>query len=962
MKNLKYFLNEPVLISLCLGFFCFLVSFVFQFTFIVPQGKEKIKRNFERVLHQKEKTAAGRLEQLRLSALTDSLFHVTKMEEDQQGISFFIYKNNALLYWSTNAIPVPDKTGQQEALFSERVKKLKNGWYEVLYTRDSVWQIVSLILLKHEYSFENEYLDNRFPEDFGIPAGTSLTLGRGDIRIQSYDGNALFSLNLPHKEVKSEFSAFFLFLLYLTGFLFLIAAIYFLYRKLQRRFPGNVLFFIGFIIDVLLLRFFLFYFRIPHIIYNTDLFGPGLFSTSNILPSLGDFLINSLLLLIISYVFFLQFPSASKGKAKSSLIRKILSFWYLLVIAGLAYITIRLARDLIFNSTIPFTLQNISALNGYSVLGLVIIACLFLSFFLVSVRLFSYAAELSRLDQHRGLKRFLFPKFNLAGILVYLVFFSIVGTILLDRTNSMLEKEKRKLIAMKLSGERDPVGELQFASEEDKLLKDPLLQKINSVIPDTSGSLIEDSITDYLENKYFKKGWGSYSIQITFCSNRKILRIQPQNYPMNCARYFQNIINGYGKPTLSRHLYFLDYGYGYRNYLAVIPVGSVPGNEDGSYNAYVEISSFLAYRDVGFPELLIDRKQNPVPDLSQYSYAFYRNGKLQHRVGKYQYSLDLDHAMTHRVKSDHFYSKDGISHYCHPVDDDTIFLLSKKEDTSLDKIAPFSYLFILFSLFSMFFSIIVRFPFFMRISMFRLGDRIQISMIGIMITSFLVIGILVVYYIIGLNSNKNIDNISDRTHSILVELQHKLGMEEELPPDSIQNLDELMMKYSNIFFSDVNLFAPDGRLLATSRPQLFEEGLISGRINRTAFTNLKYNHSSLYIHKETIGKLTYYSAYIPFFNERNSLLAYLNLPYFARQDDLKHEISAFLVAFINIYVFLIIVGIFIVLIVTNYISRPLRMLTSRIRQIAFGEKNQKLEWNRQDEIGRLVDEYNRDDR
>lgn len=71
MKNLKYFLNEPVLISLCLGFFCFLVSFVFQFTFIVPQGKEKIKRNFERVLHQKEKTAAGRLEQLRLSALTD---------------------------------------------------------------------------------------------------------------------------------------------------------------------------------------------------------------------------------------------------------------------------------------------------------------------------------------------------------------------------------------------------------------------------------------------------------------------------------------------------------------------------------------------------------------------------------------------------------------------------------------------------------------------------------------------------------------------------------------------------------------------------------------------------------------------------------------------------------------------------------------------------------------------------
>jgi nitrogen fixation/metabolism regulation signal transduction histidine kinase len=118
-------------------------------------------------------------------------------------------------------------------------------------------------------------------------------------------------------------------------------------------------------------------------------------------------------------------------------------------------------------------------------------------------------------------------------------------------------------------------------------------------------------------------------------------------------------------------------------------------------------------------------------------------------------------------------------------------------------------------------------------------------------------------------------------------------------------------------------------------------------------------HSSYYFQREKIGENGYNSAYMPFFNERNQLLAYINLPYFARQDDLKKEISAFLVAFINVYVFLIIVGIFLALLVSNYISRPLRILAFRISQLSFGKHNEKIEWKRRDEIGQLVDEYNR---
>jgi nitrogen fixation/metabolism regulation signal transduction histidine kinase len=66
-----------------------------------------------------------------------------------------------------------------------------------------------------------------------------------------------------------------------------------------------------------------------------------------------------------------------------------------------------------------------------------------------------------------------------------------------------------------------------------------------------------------------------------------------------------------------------------------------------------------------------------------------------------------------------------------------------------------------------------------------------------------------------------------------------------------------------------------------------------------------------------------------------------------------------MMAFINIYAFLIIIGFFIALIVSNYITRPLRLLTIRLGNLTLGTSNEKLEWKRNDEVGRLVQEYNR---
>jgi signal transduction histidine kinase len=538
----------------------------------------------------------------------------------------------------------------------------------------------------------------------------------------------------------------------------------------------------------------------------------------------------------------------------------------------------------------------------------------------------------------------------------YLVVFSLIATFVLNRYNSRIEKGKRQLLALNLGSERDPAAEMKFAQMVPSLLNDKDL-----LFPqDTRKSAAyEDSIITELQDEYFGEYWNNYIVQITLCYGKKQLKIQPQNYLAGCEDYFRGLLLDFGKTTFSEYLYYLDYGSGYQNYLARVPIRYAENPADTAGWAYIEISSKLIFRDLGYPELLVDKKNNHLPDISGYSYAFYRSGKLIHRVGKYFYNMDLDHASMNHSLTAHFYEHDGMSHYCYPIDQNNVLLVSKKSDSFIDLMAPFSYLFFGFAMFSMLFILIVKMPVLFNISSLRLRDRLQISMTALLISSLLIIGFLIVYYIVRLNSSKNIDNLTDRTHSILVELQHKFSREDDLKKVNPEDLNQLLTKFSNVFFSDINLYSPEGRLIATSRPQIFEEGLVSSLMNYRTMSRFRVGHNSFITLEESIGDHSYYSSYIPFYNDDNQLLAYLNLPYFARQEDLKKEISTFLIAFINIYVLLIILGIFLALIVAGYISYPLRLLTSSIGKLALGTTSEKLTWRRNDEIGKLVNEYNR---
>ena len=66
----------------------------------------------------------------------------------------------------------------------------------------------------------------------------------------------------------------------------------------------------------------------------------------------------------------------------------------------------------------------------------------------------------------------------------------------------------------------------------------------------------------------------------------------------------------------------------------------------------------------------------------------------------------------------------------------------------------------------------------------------------------------------------------------------------------------------------------------------------------------------------------------------------------------------FLQALLNTYIFLFLIGFAMAISLTSYIRTPLIQLSRTLAEVKLDHTNQRIEWNGDDEIGRLISEYN----
>jgi signal transduction histidine kinase len=986
-KNKHFFIIAAVLL--------FAVAYIFSHYY--NNGHRSTAHAFEKTLHLKERRLNEEMLQLAKRAENENYDQLFRQKPsyynsllEKEGIALLIYESDTLKFWSDNSIAVENWI--KEVCLDTKMAKLHNGWFEVMrpHTNSTTTKtIVGLILIKNEFPYQNKYLTNEFQKDFSVPAETKLITDNSysENAIKNSSGDYLFSLKF-NADNPISFTSYLSCALNFIAFILVL--LYFKKRSIavsDRIGKNNSI--ILFIVISLFTRYLTIRFNFPEAFYCFDLFHPKVYADASSiwLSSLGDLLINILLLFYLSFVFYSEYTIPGSIRILKKNYQILLALLLFLSYFWISWIITYLFIGLITNSSIPFSINNLFNLTIYSYISIVIIALLLFIYFLFSDKLVSAIRKFSltkweifsvfiiSASIHSGISHVLgnrdliiilwpcvilflivFIKRNhqiypFSGIIFLVFLFSLYAVHVLTKYVDIKEKESRKIYVEKIAAEQDPIAELLFQDVTTDILKDSVLSTFVSS-PEKRTLEFEKR----LRQQYFSGFWEKYDVHIALFDSLCIPVIKSQNTSFDNNLYFDELIANRGSITSSPHFYSVNNVSGKVSYLAKIPFLRPDNTRFGTL--YIELDGKFISDEIGFPELLLDRNVGLSQELANYSYAKYKHNLLITQYGKYLYSTNGLDFEVQKATYD-FKTKDGFDHLLYRPDANTLIILSKRDEGFIGKVTTFSYLFAFFSL------LLLSILFFRQLSMskllenFSLKYRIQVLLVLIVLISLALFGGGTIYYIKQQFETKNRENISEKIHSVLMEVENQLGTQNMLNRDLSEYSSFIMKKLSTVFFTDINLYDSQGNLYASSRPKVFDEGLTSKKMNPEAYLQIAILGKTEFIHDERIGKLDYLSAFIPLKNKEGKLLAYLNLPYFAKQNELEKEISGFLVALINIYVLLFALSIVTAIFISDYVTKPLKLIQDKLGNIKLGKTNEPIEWQENDEIGNLVIEYNR---
>lgn len=942
----------------------------------------------EKRLHAKEDIAKSHLDLLS-NALKDTkpsdLFvkynGIISDLYKNEGIAVYVYSDDSLCYWSDNqpAVDLFAYTNETDL----QLIKMRNGWYEYIKQETDQklnYTLVALISIKPEYDFENRYLNNNFSKWLQLPENTKLItpINYLDHAVKSKFGPPLFEVYREDGLFKSKSSNTY------ACFIYIIACILFLWSLflfLKAKIQNEILFVIAFSSACLAIRSLMIYFKIPADFYNGGLYDAKIFANASsfYFSYLGDVLINSALIFLISTLIY-KIP---KGiSIKNSFLQLSVDVLFVFVII-LSSLQIRLLIfSLVNNSTISYNINELFNFSAYSLIGILSVGFLIFAFYLCLDKfismyidyknfvgiLFSFsiiciatAFVLSKSNQFHVfdylwplllvlisyfLRRFK-ATYNFINIGLILLMSTFIVSTLFSKYEQLNKKQTYEAISLGLTDRQDVIAENEFNKISSAIKSDAQLKNLLSQLQ-LSNEQIEQNIRQRNFSGYFER----YEIVMSLFKNDCTPIFIHLNAMYLNEDYFKDQIEKGGSQTICDDLYFIDKDKKSIRYIAKIDIEDVNKNPDKTFRLFIQLEPKLAVNLGAFPDLLLDKSLENKLESKQISYAVYESNKLLNTFGEYQYPLFVKNNMFNPASSDSY------EHFIYRIKNNVSIVITDKAFGAWGRFTSNSYLFIFFALLVLlvvwFNSIVIK-----RSERFSsLNNRIQFILVSIVVLSLAAVVIGTVWVVTSQFELKNEKDLVLKSQSVLKELQQTVGQQNALEPNYRDNTTFRLKRLAQLFGSDISLFSKKGMLYATSQPAIYEQGLVSKFMNPSAYMNLTRGILANYTQKENIGSLNYLSAYIPFYSKNDKLLGYINLPYFARQKDLEKELTAYLTTLINIYTILFAITTLIALLVSNLLTKPLRIIKQQISNIQFGKFNEALQWQSKDEIGNLVVEYN----
>jgi signal transduction histidine kinase len=431
------------------------------------------------------------------------------------------------------------------------------------------------------------------------------------------------------------------------------------------------------------------------------------------------------------------------------------------------------------------------------------------------------------------------------------------------------------------------------------------------------------------------------------------------------------IYNLQSKQTSVNDWRFYEEAFDKFNYIARRVITDSAGTAMQGY--LFVISKPLKYGDDTYrPELFSKQFNYNSVSGQNYAYAVYKNGELISSFNDYSFPVHLPKSQ--RYTTGYFAeSINGFSLLWYSSGDNRTVLLVKRKTYLQEAITLFAYLFLVF----LFLWATYRF----LLSFIKCGlnkhlwkeelqlnfrSQVQTTIVSISIFSFIVIGVSTIFFFINRHNRTNKERLSRTIQIMQGEVENALQQHATFD-DVIKIYEEVasadlqykMDRISEIHGVEVNVYDTEGNLRVSSQPYYYNKGLLSRKMNPLAYYKMQREFLVQTVEEEKVGTQSYLSIYAPVRDQSGITYAYVNIPYFTSQNELKQEISSFLVTLINLNAFIFLIAGLIAYLVTNRITGSFTFISEKMKEMKLGTKNEAIVWNRKDEIGELVQEYNR---
>lgn len=953
-KRLIQFIKKHIHLHL------FLLGSVFLLYLLTPNfySSNKLFNHFQTNFYQQELASKEFLSAVKKEWGTSkkTFFQRTYF---QQKNNFFlhVFKGDSLCFWNTNSFAFSTlktaKKNNQNAFFSN------NGWYYSSIDSTENFTFVVSFGLQQVYPFENEFLKTGFFEPFEqIPATIRDDLSSGFV-IKNSHGKPIVSLHNTTNQTGQSLQSTMIFSCVL--FLFLV-----LWSWTLRQLKTNRQL-VLFALFVLILRLILH--KLPFLTFFTGaaLFDVQVFAVNEFIPNLAAFI-------LWIYSAILVLATLNKVKIEKINKRFHIGFSVVLLSAIICFFPI-IAHVIIENSSINLQLNELFQLNFLSIIILLIIGVgglifvfitqkialfwkvntmnfwrvlllFFLSFFgAFLVLLFIYKSEILSV-LFAGIFALIIllisyvssGKWTVTTLLITLLFFAMVTAYKLQFEALEKERATRMLYANELSDNRDIATEVEFISVETKL------QQLSF-----SKALSFTELKEQLDNNVFTDFWERYAVDCyIFGKNDQELFYGTSQVELDELLQFHS-----EQSEISPNLFYIKDNAQQLNYLFKLPLTSTKDSV-----IFGTLKSKQLPEEIGFPRLLISDQTNVFESLASYSFASYYKHRLTKNFGDFNFPL-YDHSfLSAKAAYGKWLNFEGYSHYIFQRSPENVIVLSIPNPRFINGITAVAFLMIGYG----FLLLVVRVLFFNTIEINQknttLSTKIQLVMVGMVVLSLIGFSVASSSFVTQQYKEYTSDLVLEKAKSLSKQLSTSTSSK-LFHNGTIDARNYQLQLWSDIYETDLNYYDVNGRLKGSSRPVIFSKGLLSKYIHPAAFFALKTKKSVAHIQTETIGNLTYLSAYIPLYDHNRTVFGYLNIQHFDQQTLFENQIQQFFIAIINVFMLLLVLSIVGAIAISSWITAPLRMIQKHFNRVAFGKSNQPIAYEADDEIGDLLAAYNR---